>query len=50
MSPATAPLRVRRASRRRLTFTSPPLGVLLLPPSTRILRPAIRPVARETLP
>lgn len=49
MRPAVHPLKVRRASRRRLTFTSPALGVLLLPPSTRILRPA-RSSAPETTP
>lgn len=49
MRPATAPLKVRRASRRRLTFTSPALSVLLLPPSTRILR-SVRTSAQETTP
>lgn len=46
----THPFKVRRASRRRLTFTSPALSVLLLPPSTRILRSAVRPSAQETTP
>ncbi len=50
MRPATTPLKVRRASRRRLTFTSPALSILLLPPSTRILRSVVRPSAQETMP
>ena len=50
MRPATLPLKVKRASRRRLSFTSPALSVLLLPPSTRILRPAVRSAAQETTP
>lgn len=50
MKPATPPLKVQRAPRRRLTFTSPALSVLLLPPSTRILRPVVRHSAQEILP
>jgi hypothetical protein len=41
---------LKRAPRRRLSFTSPALRVLLLPVSTRILRPAVRPSAQETMP
>ncbi len=46
---AFLPPKIRRPSRRRLTFTSPALSVLMLPPSTRIHRPA-RTSAQETTP
>jgi hypothetical protein len=47
---ATQPFKVRRASRRRLTFTSPALNVLLLPTTTRIIRSSLRSAAQETQP
>lgn len=50
MRSSTLSLKVRRASRRRLTFTSPALSVLLLPPSTRIIRSSLRSAAQETQP
>lgn len=31
----------KRASRRRLSFTSPKMSVLLMPPTTRVFRPAV---------
>lgn len=36
----------KRASRRRLSFTSPKMNILLLPTTTRVFRPA----ALETKP
>lgn len=46
MSAATMWLVKKRASRRRLTFTSPTMNILLLPPTTRVFRsspPEIKP-------